>query len=87
MFCNRFVSGGYGFGGTYGGPNFFMMIPMLIIILMVVYFMYKAIKSKNFNTAVANTSLSKAMAILDERFAKGEINEEEYISKKNQLQK
>jgi len=83
MFCNRFVGGGYGFGG----PNFFMMIPMFIILLMVVYFMYKAINSKNLNPAVNDTSLSKPMAILNERFAKGEINEEEYKSKKNELQR
>ena len=82
MFCNRFIG-----GGSYGGPNFFMMVPMFIIILMVVYFMYKAINSKNINPDIASTSLSKAMAILNERFAKGEINEEEYIAKKNQLQR
>ena len=79
MFCT-------GVGG-YGGPNFFMMIPMLIVLLMVVYFMYKAINSKNLNPAVVDTSLSKAMAILNERFAKGEINEEEYTSKKSELQR
>lgn len=87
MFCNRFGVGGYGFGGPYGGTNFFMMIPMFIIILMAVYFMYKAIHSKNLNPVVVDTSLSKAMAILNERFAKGEINEEEYKVKKEQLQR
>lgn len=85
MFCNRFGVGVYGFGGPYGSHNFFMMIPMFIVILMAVYFMYKAIHSKNINTAVANTSVSKAMDILNERFVKGEINKEDYISKKNQL--
>jgi len=83
MFCNRFAGGGYGFGG----PNFFMMIPMFIILLMVVYFMYKAINSKNITPAVVDISLSKAMVILNERFAKGEIDEEEYKVKKEQLQK
>ena len=87
MFCNRFGAGGNGFGGSYGGPNFFMMIPMMIIFLMVVYLIFKAINNKHSNYATANTSLSKAMIILDERFAKGEINEEEYLAKKNQLQK
>ena len=89
MFCNWFGAGGNGFGGSYGGPNFFMMIPMMIILLMVVYLIFKAINNKNLNYATnnTNTSLSKAMIILDERFAKGEINEEEYLAKKNQLQK
>jgi len=87
MFCNTFGVGGYGFGGSYGGPNFFMMVPMFIIILMAVYFMYKAINSKNLNPAFVDSSLSKSMAILNERFAKGEISEDEYKVKKNQLQK
>ena len=82
MFCNGFGTGGSGFGG----PNFFMMIPMIIILLMVVYLFFKASNSKNLNYA-HNASLSKAMVILEERFAKGEINEEEYLAKKNQLQK
>ena len=82
MFCN-----GFGAGGPYGGPNFFMMIPMILILLMIVYFMHKAINSKNINSVAVDTSVSKAMAILNERFAKGEINQEEYIEKKEQLQK
>ena len=81
MFCNN------GFGGSFGGPNFFMMIPMILILLMVVYFMHKAISSKNINSATIDTSVSKAMTILNERFAKGEINQEEYIEKKEQLKK
>ena len=80
MFCN-----GFGFGGSYGGFNFFMMIPMLIILLLVGYFIYKAINNKNLNFAVG-TSSSRAIDILNERFAKGEISEEEYTAKKNQLQ-
>lgn len=87
MFCNTFGLGGYGFGGSYRGPNFFMMVPMFIIILMAVYFMYKAINSKNLNPTFVDSSLSKYMAILNERFAKGEISEDEYKVKKNQLQK
>ena len=79
MFCNGFSA-----GGSFGGPNMFMMIPMMIILLMVAYLIYKAINSKNLNYAT-NTSLSKAMIILDERFAKGEINEEEYELKKKLL--
>jgi putative membrane protein len=88
MFCNRFGVGGYGFGGSYGygGFNFFMMIPMIIILFLVAYFIYKVINSRNLNFTVG-TSSSKAMAILNERFAKGEISEEEYETKKNQILK
>jgi len=34
-----------------------------------------------------NSSAINAMAILNERYAKGEINQEEYLSKKSDLQK
>ena len=85
MFCNGFGFGGFrGYG--YGGPNFFMMIPMLIIFLVAVYFIYKVISSKNLNLAVDKSS-SKAIDILNERFASGEINEEEYKTKKSQILK
>ncbi|KZL92654.1 SHOCT domain-containing protein [Clostridium magnum] len=88
MYCNRFGIGGYGFGGSYayGGFNFFIMIPTLIILFLIAYFIYKAINSKNLNFTVDTTS-SKAMSILNERFATGEINDEEYETKKNQLLK
>lgn len=81
MFCS-------GFGGFrgYGGPGFFMMIPMLLILLAVIYFIFKAVSSKNLNLSTSKNS-SNAMDILNERFAKGEINEEEYASKKKQLLK
>lgn len=79
MFCN-------GFGGSYAGPNFFMMAIMLAVLLFTVYFAYKTINNKNLNLAV-DTSSSKAMAILNERFARGEISEEEYEIKKSQILK
>lgn len=82
MFCNRFGAGAYGFRG----PHFFMMIPMIIILLLIAYFIYKAINGRNLNFNV-DTSSSKAIAILNERFAKGEINEEEYKAKKDQILK
>ena len=50
------------------------------------YTIYKTINNKRLNS-IPDTSLSKAMDILDERFAKGEINEDEYTSRKNQLRK
>jgi len=75
MFCNIFG----------GGPRF-MMIPMILILLLGAYFIYKTINNKRLNS-IPDTSLSKAMDILDERFAKGDINEEEYTSRKNQLRK
>ncbi|KOF56521.1 MULTISPECIES: SHOCT domain-containing protein [Clostridium] len=77
---------GFGFNGIYGGPSFFMMIPILTIIVLIVYFIYKVNSDKklSFNSYVNSR---KAIEILDERFAKGEISEEEYSSKKKQILK
>jgi len=38
-------------------------------------------------TADVNSSAINALTILNERYAKGEINQEEYLSKKSDLQK
>ena len=81
MFCN-----GYGGFRGYGGPNFMMMIPMLIILLVVIYCIFKTVSTKNLNMT-NNKYSSNAIDILNERFAKGEINEEEYTLKKKQLLK
>lgn len=72
------------FGYGFGGYNFFMMIPTFIVVSLVVYFIYKALNNKNINY-VSDTSSSKALSILNERLAKGEISEEEYKTKKNQI--
>jgi putative membrane protein len=71
----------------YGGPNFFMMIPMLVLLLAIVYLIYKAFSNRQLASVVSPPGSSKAMNILNERFAKGEITEEEYKSIKEQLDK
>ncbi|MDD7793512.1 SHOCT domain-containing protein [Clostridium sp. 'White wine YQ'] len=87
MFCNGFGYGRFGGNGYgYGGAGFMMMIPMLIILLLVIYFVYKAISRKDINLS-ANRTSSNAIDILNERFAKGEISEEEYSARKKQLLK
>ena len=85
MFCNRFAAGDYALGGYgLGGSNFMMMIPILILFLVMGYFVLKAIQGRKMNVAVVETS-TQALNILNERFAKGEINEQEYQSIKRQL--
>ncbi|WP_160691782.1 SHOCT domain-containing protein [Clostridium sp. C2-6-12] len=86
MYCNVFGGGGYGFGIMYGGgPNFFMMIPMIVLLLVFVYLMYKVFSNKQLASAYSPPASAKAMSILNERLAKGEITEEEYKSIKEQI--
>lgn len=85
MFCNRFGIGSYGFGHYgFGGP--IMMIGIILILFVAAYFIYKTVQSKNYNVAVERAT-PKAIEILNERFANGEINEEEYQSRKKQILK
>lgn len=87
MYCNVFGGSGYGFGRMYGGPNFFMMIPMIVLLLIVAYFIYKIFSNRQLASAISPPVSSKAMNILNERLAKGEITEEEYKSIKEQIEK
>lgn len=87
MYCNVFGGSGYGFGRMYGGPNFFMMIPMIVLLLVIVYLIFKAYNNRQLASVVSPPASSKAINILNERFAKGEITEEEYKSIKEQIDK
>ncbi|MGV8980610.1 SHOCT domain-containing protein [Clostridium sp.] len=72
---------GYGYGNNMMGGIFGMIIP-IILIAIVVFTIYKLLQNRNIkNIGIRDSSLD----ILNERFARGEINEEEYNSKKNAL--
>lgn len=62
----------------------FMFVPFLILILVVVLIV-KLILPKN--SSENRNGDSKALEILKERLAKGEISEDEYISKREILKK
>lgn len=78
MFCGGlspfgFGSSGIGFGGMFLSMIFNLLIFIGLLALAVKLFKSNPIKYDNIN---------KTMAILDERFAKGEISEEEYLKRK-----
>lgn len=77
--------GAYGYRGVNWVLPSIMGISRLILLIALIYFVYKLI-NRNMKNANASPSLSPAVEILNERFAKGEINEEEYNAKKKQLQ-
>ncbi|MBZ9687033.1 SHOCT domain-containing protein [Clostridium estertheticum] len=76
------IRNGYGYGYNMMGGWFGMMIIPIIIIGVIVFVVYNHGHNSDFkNTGVRNTSLD----ILNNRFAAGEINEEEYNRKKDLL--
>lgn len=87
MFCTGYGIGGYGYGG-FGFGGIFMMIGFLLILFLAIYLIYKAAQNRgnrDANTAVYNNISSRAIDILNERFAKGEIDAEEYKARKSQI--
>ncbi|MEK6266246.1 MAG: SHOCT domain-containing protein [Clostridium sp.] len=71
----------YGYGNNMMGGVFGMIIP-IIIISIIAFAIYKLLQNKNIKDVGTRDN---SLDILKERFARGEINEEEYISKKNAL--
>jgi uncharacterized membrane protein len=66
---------GFGYGGEY------MWFMVVVLVIVVVYFLYHVSKSKGFNGTIIETPLD----ILKRRYAKGEIDKEEFDRKKNGL--
>jgi len=71
---------GYGYG-LMGG--FGMIIPLILIVL-VIYAVVKLMQNNNGNYDMRNGK-NDAIDILNQRYAKGEISEEEYMQKKKML--
>ncbi|MDF2839479.1 MAG: hypothetical protein K0Q99_250 [Clostridia bacterium] len=76
---------GWGYYGMTGGWFGMMLIPLILI----GFIMYAVIKliNNNSNNMRYEMPYSNSMEILNARFAKGEIDEEEYKRKKEMLLK
>lgn len=86
MFCRGFSGSDYGHFGGYGGGGMFLMMGFgFLIFLTLIFLVYKLMRN---NTPSNNSSLNNStLNILNERFAKGEIDEDEYTKKKIILSK
>ncbi|MBI2779956.1 MAG: SHOCT domain-containing protein [Gammaproteobacteria bacterium] len=74
---------GYGMGWHWLGwlgMGFFWLIPLLLVLAAVKYLM----GSRRSNTPDGK-SKPDALAVLEERYARGEINREEYVQKRDDL--
>ncbi len=77
---------GYGFDGMgYYGLGFIWQIVWLVVIIAVIYMVINAL-SQNRNSGNSSTGgEGRALRILDERFARGEIDAEEYRRMKEEI--
>jgi putative membrane protein len=66
------ISGGYGFGG--------MMLLWWVLIIVAIVMMVKWL-----NNTSGESGSNKALEILKERFARGEIDEQEFKKRKHEL--
>ena len=67
---------GYGYGGG------FMWLIVVVLVGVVIYFMLQVSKSKSSGDSIIETPLD----ILKKRYAKGEIDKEEFDRKKKDLE-
>lgn len=80
-----FGSGVYGYVGGIWIIPLVMGVLRIVLLAVTAYLIYKLFIRNKRNSA--DSSYSPAMEILNERFAKGEINENEYNTKKKQISK
>ena len=81
MFCSGLLGSGY----ATGGGMFLMMGFRFLIFIALIFLAFKLMKVNS--PSPYSLSNNSALDILSERYAKGEINEEEYTKKKIILSK
>lgn len=73
-------------GGMYGGGWFMMLIPILITGI-IAYLVFKMINNNHKSHDNRIDDNTNALMILNEKFAKGEIKEDEYLRKRKIIKK
>ena len=87
----RYYGGGGGGGG--GGPSLLypifglimMFVCIAVVVLLVLYFFKRPIRPNGFHHHEGSWHAGNGISILNERFARGEIDLEEYNSRKAAL--
>ncbi len=75
--------GGYGYGMMGYGWGWIIMLGILIIVVLGIIALFRYLQHPG--TAYRNDLSNKAIDILNERYARGEISDEEYKRKKAEM--
>lgn len=67
-----------------GGWGIFMVLTWVLLIVVIVYAVTKLVQGAN-NTTKSQNSRNEALEILNQRYAQGELSDEEYQQKKKIL--
>jgi putative membrane protein len=83
----RCFEGGYGYPGSYmhSGLGILMMVGTLLVAVLIIVSVIALIRRSRRNQM--DESDSESLELLNERFVKGEISEEDYIKMKKVLRK
>ena len=79
--------GGYGNGMMGGIAGIFMFLVMLFFLVLVVFGLIALMKYTRGHHMNDTTQEDNAMKILNERYAMGEVSDEEYNKRKTELKK
>ncbi|QTA38935.1 SHOCT domain-containing protein [Thermosipho ferrireducens] len=78
---------GYGPFSGFGLFSFLLSLGFIVLIGFVIYFVVKSAYKSSKNSKSFKSDSEEALRILNEKFAKGEISEEEYKRKKEIIMK
>jgi len=76
---------GFGTMGIIGGMGMFMILLLALVVAAIVWFSKKG--SLQSNGSNYQTTTDRSLGILNERYASGEIDDDEYSKKKMELRK
>ena len=75
--------GGYGYGMMGYGGGWIMMIGVLVIVVLAIFALFRYLQHSS--SASRNNAISSPLDILNERYARGGISDEEYKKKKVEI--